>query len=306
MAVSAPASVVRDVLPVGTATVAPGESGATDKSSEIAQRVTRMILTAQARQAPPTLSAPQMDALTQLQASAASPVELKLHAVTGAVRQIKGDVLHSAKEISLSGSHTDELGRRHLRFDQHYRGLPVWPAQAVVHLDKSGNVDLLNGAYVPTPSDSGAATTPTIAQDKAIALARSAVSGGEAGTLGKVALIFYATDEGVAKLAWKIEAAYNQVMHGSVSGAGVDLGNVSRPLQVYQSGSTYYMFDTSKSMYDPTSAPPDFSKTRGAIVIGDAKHTPVGSPPSGNPSLSNVISGAASSGWLADAVSAAF
>ncbi len=352
MAVSAPASVVRDVLPVGTVTVAPGESGATDKSSEIAQRVTRMIQTAQARQAPPTLSAPQMDALTQLQASAASPVELKLHALTGAVRQIKGDVLHSAKEsdaataqsflrvnrkllkinepdneFSLSGSHTDELGRRHLRFDQHYRGLPVWPAQAVVHLDKSGNVDLLNGAYVPTPSDSGAATTPTIAQDKAIALARSAVSGGEAGTLGKVALIFYATDEGVAKLAWKIElsisadsdwlividamsgemlTSYNQSMTGAVSGSGVDLFNVSRPLKVYQSGSTYYMFDTSKSMYDPTSAPPDFSKTRGAIVIGDAKHTPAGSPPSGNPSLSNVISGAASSGWLADAVSAAF
>ena len=328
------------------------ETTGADKTAEIAQRVTNLIVAAETAQATPVFSAQQKRALTQLEERASSAVELKLHPLTGVVRQLKGEVLHRAEEsdavtarsflrvnrellkisapddeFSLASSQTDELGRRHLRFDQQYRGLPVWPAQAVVHLDTSGNVDLMNGAYVPTPSDSGNATTPVIDQDKAIALARAAAPKGDTGTLTKAELIFYATDEGIAKLGWKIElsisldsewrvlidainggtlASYNKVMSGGVPGAGIDLFGVSRALQVYQNGASFYMVNTNKTMYDPTSTPPSSSTTRGAIIIEDTRNAPPGNPPSGNPSLFFVTSTAASSGWLADAVSAAY
>lgn len=54
-------------------------------------------------------------------------------------------------ELSLSDYRTDALNRRHLRFRQQYQGLPVWPAELNVHLDAAGNVDLMNGAFIPTP-----------------------------------------------------------------------------------------------------------------------------------------------------------
>lgn len=318
--------------------------------AEIAQRVTKLLVAAQTGPAAPVFSDQQRRALTRLKARTASPVELRHHPLTGTVRELKGKVLHYAEEndaataksflkinrellkisapddeFSLASSQTDELGRRHLRFDQQYRGLPVWPAQAVVHLDTNGNVDRVNGAYVPTPSDSGNATTPVVDKDKAIALARSVAPGGDAGTLTKAELIFYATDEGVAKLGWKIElsislnsdwlviidaingetlASYNKIMDSGVSGTGVDLFNVTRPLQVYQSGAAYYMVNTGKPMYDQTSTPPKLATTYGAIIIDDAQHT--SSDNSGGLSLYYVTSAATNSGWLADAVSAAY
>lgn len=334
-------------LALSLANSAAAGTASAEKTAEIAQRLAGMFAATQTEQATPVFSDRQRRVLMQLEARTASPVELRHHPLTGTVRQIKGKVLHRAEgskeatarsflrvnrellkisapddEFLLSSSQTDELGRHHLRFDQQYRGLPVWPAQTVVHLDPSGNVDLMSGAYVPTPSDSGNATVPVIDKDNAIALARSVAPGGDTGTLSKAELIFYATDEGVAKLGWKIElsismhsdwlvvidalngetlTSYNKIMDSGVSGTGVDLLNVSRPLQVYQSGTAYYMVNTSKPMYDTSSTPPPF---RGSIVIADAQHTP--SDNSSKPSSIYVKSSAANSGWLADAVSAAY
>ena len=230
-------------------------------------------------------------------------------------------------EFLLSSSQSDELGRHHLRFDQRYRGLPVWPAQTIVHLDPNGNVDLLSGAYVPTPSDSGNATTPAIDEDTAVALARLVAPDGDTGTLTKADLIFYATDEGAAKLGWKIElfmalhsnwlvvidaisgetlASYNQAKNAGVTGKGVDLFNVSRSLRVYQDGSKYYMINTGKPMFGTISSPPYISNIRGAIIVTDAINSPSGDPPKGLPTQYHVTSPAADSGWRPDAVSLAY
>src|SRR5438128_165758 len=51
-------------------------------------------------------------------------------------------------ELILERQERDELGRRHLRFTQQYRGTPVWPGDLIVHLDARGNVDLVDGAFV--------------------------------------------------------------------------------------------------------------------------------------------------------------
>ena len=321
-----------------------------DRSSEIAQRVSNLIVAAQtASQSSSVITTLQKQAVDQLEARTASRVDIKLHPQTGVVRQLKADLLHRAEatdeataqsfmranrellkikapdeEFRLTSSQTDGEGRRHLRFDQEFRGVPVWPAQALVHLDAAGNVELVNGVYVPTPESE---PEPQIEADKAVGLARSAARGGDSATLRQVELIYYATDAGVAKLGWKIElavstdtvwlvvidasnggtlASYNKVNTGAATGSGVDLLNVTRTLHLYQDGNTYYTVDTSKKMYDPTSTPPSASKTRGRIIVYDTKHTPAGSPPKGQATRYFNTSTALTSGWLPDSVSAAW
>ena len=47
-----------------------------------------------------------------------------------------------------------------------------------------------------------------------------------------------------------------------------------RALNIWKDGNTYYLMDTSKTMYDPTSTPPKFADTRGGISILDDANTP--------------------------------
>ena len=54
-------------------------------------------------------------------------------------------------ELALERSDRDDLGRRHLRFASGTAACPVWPAGLIVHLDPGGNVDAMDGAFVPTP-----------------------------------------------------------------------------------------------------------------------------------------------------------
>jgi hypothetical protein len=319
----------------------------------IAQRVTTAVDAVQAAPGKSGLTPKQKQNLVELQERSGSAVDIKLRPGNGAVRQLKGRMLHRFEqsdaatarsffranrellkihapdeEFTLSSSETDGFGRRHLRFDQRYRGLPVWPAQALVHLDPYGNVDLVNGAYVPTPSDSGNAITPVIDLKGAIRKARPWLPGADSTTPSKAELIFYATEAGVARLGWKLElsiapdeqwlvvidavtgaklTSYNKVAYAGVSGSGVDLHNITRPLPVFlnEGNSTFYMVNTRKMMYDPTSIPPPPSSTRGGIIVEDFQHTPAGDGP-GTVTFFFVTSGNANSGWLPDAVSAAY
>jgi Zn-dependent metalloprotease len=93
-------------------------------------------------------------------------------------------------ELTLQRSDGDELGRRHLRFAQQRSGLPVWPAELIVHLDAQGNVDAMDGAFVPTPRVLAAA--PAIGAREAVAAARAAVPDGAAAAVSVPALIIYA------------------------------------------------------------------------------------------------------------------
>jgi hypothetical protein len=46
-----------------------------------------------------------------------------------------------------------------LRFRQEYKWLPVWPYELIVHLDKDGGVDLMDGASF-TPREVGHRSRP--------------------------------------------------------------------------------------------------------------------------------------------------
>ena len=135
--------------------------------------------TAAAFTPPPQLTAEQSQALSALETRCPGEVSVVLRPLAGTPRQIKGEVLQSAQagsdpplttartflhtncdllrlddphaELVLVRRQTDELGRTHLRFRQQYQGVPVWPADVLVHLNPAGHVDVMNGAFVPTP-----------------------------------------------------------------------------------------------------------------------------------------------------------
>lgn len=191
-------------------------------------------------------------------------------------------------ELKLSGGERDDLGYRHLRFTQVHQCLPVWPAGLSVHLDPAGNVQLMDGAYAPSPS--GVAAQPEIVAPEAARRAQAGVAGGSSGTVGQPGLIVYAPLDKPPRLAWKVDVAVdlqhawrvvvdaldgtilsraNRCMDAHVTGSGTDMAGVTRPLEVWQAGGTNYLIDTTKPMFksafDPVQDP------HGAITIFDAR-----------------------------------
>jgi Zn-dependent metalloprotease len=100
--------------------------------------------------------------------------------------------------------------------------------------------------------------------------------------------------------------AFDQVMDANVPGSGIDVLGVTRPLNVFQNGTTFLLVDTSKPMFDITSVPPSPTTTRGAIFIFDANHQPPTSNPQTIPDVAQITSTSPTAGFLPDGVSAAF
>ena len=221
-------------------------------------------------------------------------------------------------ELVVTSRILDNLGRTHIRFDQTFQGLPVWPSELIVHLDDAGNVDLVDGAFVPTPRR--IPRVPVITTEAAMKSAGGATSVPE--------LIVFAREGRRARLAWKmtvheslatrwlvvVDASsgavlerFNTIETAGVTGSGRDLSGATRTLNLWQQGSTFLMLDTTKAMFDPASTPPAPQTTRGGIFIADAKNLPATSNPKEFPPNLAVVSSSSSSNWpVADTVSASF
>lgn len=183
----------------------------------------------------------------------------------------------------------DELGFIHVRFQQVYQGIEIWGRDVRVHLTSDGNVESFNGRYVRTPK--------ALVTDKALVDDQSAREialqdfGRSSEEISSRKLIY--DDAGQPHLCWEVNVRkgltenwfyfidantgrvwkrYNHVMSdGPVSGSGVDLFNQVRALDVYQIGTTYYMINAAKSMFNPAQSTfPDDGK--GVIYTFDAKN----------------------------------
>lgn len=217
------------------------------------------------------------------------------------------------RELLLADRQTDELGGTVLRFTQKYNGLPVWPAELGFHLDPSGNLDLVDCAYVSTPNELN--PLPKLTPIDSEAKARDAVSGAVNATVKTPELVIYSPLDQSAKLAWRVEvsvsledswwvvidaqngqtlASISRVMHDIVSGSGVDLLGTTRPLSVSRVGPSFYMRDESKSMFDTRTG-------QGVIQVEDARGTTVSNL------QSYFVTSLSSNSWTnPDAVSASF
>lgn len=235
------------------------------------------------------------------------------------------DSLEPDSEFILKREDAEETGRRHLRFEQHYKGLPVWPCELMVHTSADGEIDLLESTAAATPQQVN--VNPTLAGPQAVERVRRDRFRGASTQAGKPELIIYAPLDKPPRLAWRFDmsstvldaarcvvdaqtgeilSAVSLVHDGAVVGSGVDSLGVPRTLNLWQNAATYYMANSTKPMFIAGSVPPDPDTTQGEILILDSMNTPASSNPQnlGNPVYA--ASASANSGWGPDAVSAAY
>jgi Zn-dependent metalloprotease len=72
-------------------------------------------------------------------------------------------------ELRCVAAETDELGLKHVRFQQIHQAIPVWANELNVHLDQHNRVYLVQGRYIPTPQHVN--TQPAISVCQAIEIA---------------------------------------------------------------------------------------------------------------------------------------
>ncbi len=85
-------------------------------------------------------------------------------------------------EMKLCREESDNLNRKHILFSQIYKDLPVYPSELMIHLNSQGDVEMMDGAFVPTPSK--LVIKPVLDADDAVQKARKNVPDGESGIPG--------------------------------------------------------------------------------------------------------------------------
>ena len=75
-----------------------------------------------------------------------------------------------SRELSVSQEQEDELGMKHVRYDQQYQGVPVYGGQLIVHLNKDLAIKSANGRVVP---DVSLDVNPKISKEEAISKAKT-------------------------------------------------------------------------------------------------------------------------------------
>lgn len=73
-----------------------------------------------------------------------------------------------AAELVAASVVTDELGYTHCRFDQVFKGVPVWGRDLTIHTNAAGAIFLVNGSYEPTPT--AVDVTPVVTPERAFAI----------------------------------------------------------------------------------------------------------------------------------------
>ena len=233
-----------------------------------------------------------------------------------------------AQELTLESNHTDTMGKQHLRFHQTYQDVPAWNCALTVHLDKAGNIELVDGAFFPTPKELN--TKPAYNADQAIEKARRWIpNGADAIETDSPQLVIDPQQGKQPRLAWEVKLsaalnhqwlvlvnanngtqilAYNQVNDVATAGSGQDLFGTQQQLNIFEQSNQFFMADTSKQMFQGGNPLP-FSEEKGAIYILDDKNkSPIDDDDRIElPELFELTSSEnPSSGWPQAAVSAAF
>ncbi len=205
---------------------------------------------------------------------------------------------------------TDELGMSHVKMQQMYNGVPVFATETFVHL-KQGQDGIVNGKCISNDQLSMINVTPTIADNTAEATALAHIKGEtrwENLSADAQRILHYTTpekelvifqdfhDASRINLAWHftirpnaierweyfVDAHTGDILYhydntcsdGPVTGQGTDALNLTRSLQLYQVGSTYYMIDASRSMFN-SGASSFPNAPAGAIRTVDARNTDI-------------------------------
>jgi Zn-dependent metalloprotease len=196
-----------------------------------------------------------------------------------------------AQELTLTSNRSDTMGKRHLRFHQYYQDIPVWNCALTVHLDQTGNVELVDGAFSPSPKK--LSTKPIYTADQAVENARLWIPhGADAVETDSPQLVIYPEPDKRSRLAWEVKLsaalnhqwlvlvdaengtqilAYNQVNDAAIAGSGQDLFGDQQQLNIFEQNNLFGMVDTSKPMFQGGSPFPT-NENKGVIYIFDDKN----------------------------------
>ena len=226
-----------------------------------------------------------------------------------------------ATEMQLDRERVDSLGKKHIRYKQTYKGIPVWASETLVHLDEHDGIYLFQGRYHPSPRHL-TDIVPTITAAEATISARHHLGLLDARLVdSKAQLIVFPMDSGEFILAYEIEISpaldarwnyfidahsgevvhrINNIQHVIVDASDHDLLGVSRTFNAWLESGTYYLIDPSTptvdASYDPLNAGPN--------VFGD---TFILNANGGDgSSLFYIASSTQNSGWDPAGVSAAY
>jgi bacillolysin len=203
---------------------------------------------------------------------------------------------------------TDRFGKTHIRLDQVYKGIPVYGGDVAVHLNEAGEGESFNGRYFPVTTE--ISTIPAILSEAAIRNAALHLSKDSnpfkwESVLPAVAsqlkpessLVIYRKKDAPPEpvLAYQvtlfaadlhrweyfINASDGSIIYcfdntliadGPKTATATDLNGYTRTLNTYLSGSSYYLLDISKDMWnnDPSTLPDD---PQGGILTLDMQNT---------------------------------
>lgn len=235
------------------------------------------------------------------------------------------------EELQISKTESDNLGITHMKLQQKYKNVPIFGGELWLHA-RDNKIETLNGRNFPTPKL--ASVKPQLTATQAIELAmadvskKSIVQKASSNTLIKqentselfiyhigeksddVRLTYYLhiRPNILERWVYFVDANSGEILNkynytctldGPFTATAKDLNNVTRTINIQQLGSSYYMLDTQRPMYNKTSSKlPD--RPVGGILTIDAQNTP-----SSKLKYSHIVSNNGTS-WSAAAVSAHF
>jgi Zn-dependent metalloprotease len=231
-----------------------------------------------------------------------------------------------ASELALAREAVDTGGKKHFRYQQTYKGVPLWGRELSVHLDSHDSVYLVQGNY--EPSMRGLDPTPALGGGEALDAAKAHLGvSGEGLAPPRTELVFYISGEGKTTLAYKvdvtpaldqrwiyfIDAGTGEVVHRiknihnqvvTASGTGLNSGTKNFNTWFESSNSTYYLVDPSTPTADAPYDPLNTQNSTGDTYILDAFN---GDPFSGSGDLLyHITSAYQNSNWDPSGVSAAY
>lgn len=203
------------------------------------------------------------------------------------------NVLDPANEFSALRVQRNPGGDTHVFLQQQAGGVPIWGAQLGVHFDANGEPYQASGVYAPRPDLIDAPASP-IASDAAIEFAKASIDMQNTGLIEPraEAMVYWDLDRAPVMAYqvdlvpnvleyWQIFVSMNdgRVVHQhkatcavAASGQAPDLLGNQTQVNSWEDGGVFYLIDTSRPFYDPSSSPPVIRDTRGAIIIADLQN----------------------------------
>lgn len=172
-------------------------------------------------------------------------------------------------EFKILDESTDDLGLSHVRFQQVYRGVPVWGNQIIVHFADDTTIYLTGGQIMPTPDIN---VVPSISEIDARNAALNDLKGtiDTTGAIIQSEVVIYPnegdprlsrlltiTDSDNPSFRWRVFVdaqtgsvlfKFNDIAYdGPDTGSGPDVTNVERTFPIYQQGGIYVLRDVTRA-----------------------------------------------------------